>query len=167
MDYDLIRYAALILFIILVYAVLARGLFNATEPRRQEALDIVEELYHSAQVSDRQKKFVYDRIGELHSGWQAWKLVFSLLRATVRITFTNVQETTERVDSGIPQHLRPSYERLKVCWVIGILGNSPLALFVFAPLALTLIAFFTTLSAMSKLLFSANLESNNHTKAIT
>ena len=167
MDYDLIRHGALILLGILFYAVLVRGLFNATEPRREEALDIAEELCRSEQVSEQKKKFLYARLGELHSSWQAWKLVFSLLIGIFRVPFIDTKATADRVDSGIPKHLRARFDSFKTCWVSGVMGNSPLAVFIFAPLALFMIAFFLSISAMARLMFNSSTVDGNHTKAVT
>jgi hypothetical protein len=166
MDYEIVRYAALILLGILFYAVLARGLFNATEPYRRQTIDIAEKLSHSTQVSNQKKEFVYDRLGDVYSPLEAWKLAASMVKAFVRLPFINAREVADRVDAGIPQHLRQDFNRFKNCWVAAVLGNSPLASFLFVTLALILIAFFVSLSVLSGWLVGGD-ENGNHHKAAT
>ena len=166
MDYHLFRYAVLLLIGILFYAVLARGLFNATGVYRRKALVIAENLFQSDQVADDKKRFMYARLGEVHSTWQAWCLLALLLQAFVKIPFVDMREITTRVDDGIPVSRLPEYSHFITCWMVATLGNSPLATFLFATLALVLIAFFSSLSLISTILAGASV-GRGHGKAIS
>ncbi len=149
MDYDLIRYAALILLGILFYAVLARGLFNATEPYRVGALEIAERLTHSTQVAPKRKEFLNERLGEVYSNWQAWKLLALVICILPTLPFRNNIRNAERADKGIPSHLRADYDRFKGYWMVSTVANSPAAALLFAVITLIATAFFASVSAIS------------------
>jgi hypothetical protein len=149
MDYDLIRYAALILGVILFYAVLARGLFNVTEPYRVAALEIAEKLTQSSQVADRKKTFLYERLGEVYSNWQAWQLVALMVGTFAVLPFRDTTKIAAGDDTGVPPHLRADYHRFKMYWMVSTVGNSPAAAFLFTTLLIIMVAFFASVSAIS------------------
>ena len=149
MDYDLIRQAILILGSVLFYAVIARGLFNATEPYRHTALEIAEKLSQSSQVSERKKRFLFDRLGEVYSSLHAWKLVVFMVKTFAVLPFQDKEKNAAVVDEGIPPHLRASFDRFKLYWIISTVGNSPAAALLFVTLVLIMTAFFASLSAIS------------------
>lgn len=166
MDSHLVRYGALVLLGILFYSVFARGLFNVTGAYRRKSIEIAESLFQSDQVSDDKKRFMYDRLGEVHSAWQAWCLVALLLRVFVKIPFVDGRTIAMKVDAGIPANRLPEYSHFLTCWIFATLGNSPLAAFLFAMLALILIAFFASLSVISLFLAGASAGRGHH-KAIS
>jgi hypothetical protein len=156
MDYDLIRYAALILGGILFYAILTRGLFNITEPFRWRALEIAEKLKQSSQVSEGRKASLYRRLGEVYSRWTAWKLV--LLMICVVFTLPFQKEGTDD-DSNMPAYLRSDYQKFKIYWMISTVANDPAATFLFTLMAVIVLAFFASISAISAALA---FERDNH-----
>ncbi len=149
MDHDLIRYAALMLGGILFYAVLARGLFNVTEPYRVAALEIAEKFTRSSQVSAHKKTFLYDRLGEVYSNWQAWKLVALMVGTFAVLPFRDTTKIAADDDNGMPPHLRSDYHRFKIYWMVSTVGNSPTAAFLFTILLIIMVAFFASVSAIS------------------
>jgi hypothetical protein len=88
-----------------------------------------------------------------------------VLKAFVSLPFIDARDVAARVDMGIPQHLRQDFGRFRNCWVLAVLGNSPLASLLFVTLALVLIAFFASLSVLSGWLVGGGESGNHHEPA--
>lgn len=159
MEYDLARAALYVIAAVLFYAVLARGLFNITETFRWRALEIGEQLAHSPDVSNERKEAVYRRLGEVYSVWNAWKLVFLLV--CVLFTLPFMKDGEDR-SVGVPSHLRTDYKRFSVHWMVATIGNSPAAAFLFSFMAIIVLAFFASVSAISSALASSRDHHDHH-----
>ncbi|MGY2989095.1 MULTISPECIES: hypothetical protein [Bradyrhizobium] len=150
MDYDLIRAALFILGGVLFYALLSRGLFRATEPSRQKALDIAERLFHSSQVSEARKAQLDRRLDEVYSNWQAWKLTFWMFEVALTLPFRRPRMPVVR--DGIPHQFQKDFARFIINWMIATVGNSPAAALLFATLVLIALAFSASIAAISSCL---------------
>lgn len=149
MDHDLFRAALLVIGFVVFYAVLARGLFNFTEPLRLKALEIAETLNESAQVSTDRKASLYRRLGEVYSSLKAWKLVLLMLYVIVMLPFGRSPATDQSVNSGVPTNLQGEYNRFKVFWMVSTIANSPAATFIFSLLLILTLAFTASVFVIS------------------
>ena len=147
MDHNLIRAALIIIAIVAFYAVIARGLFKITEPHRWDALELAEKLNHSAQVSDRIKITVQQRLTEVYSNWRAWQLVGLVICVAVMAPFKSIR-THSKPLADIPAHLERDYDLFSKKWMIATLANSPLATLLFVTVTLLIVAFSISMSAL-------------------
>jgi hypothetical protein len=160
MDYSLIQAALLVVAIVLFYAVIARGLFNFSEPFRWKALEIGETLIANAQVSDERRVGIYVTLGEVYSRWHAWRLLGLLLVVVSTLPFQGVDEPA--AGEGIPNHLKSDWARFNLYCMISTVANEPAAAFLFSLLAIFLLAFFASISAISMALSLARGHHHRH-----
>ena len=131
MESDLLKYLLIGSAGLVFYAVLARGLFKATEPSRQLLLDLADKLTSSHQVSDAKKRAIIGRLSEVHSARSAWSMLFIVFYAAI-VART---KDDDRLANGIPPHLAGDFQRFSAHWIIATLANSPIA----ALLAITIV----------------------------
>ena len=137
---------------ILFYAVISRGMFRAAEPLRYEMLDIAGELLNSENVSEAQKWRINLALSEIHSGRAAWKMIFWAICLIVMIPIHRFKlPNTER---GIPNHLKGSFQKFQIRWLIATISNSPAAAFIFVLLTLLVSAFDLSIRKLSAVLMT-------------
>ncbi|MCL2716344.1 MAG: hypothetical protein FWD68_17705 [Alphaproteobacteria bacterium] len=144
MDLALLRDAAVFIGILLFYAILARGLFIATEPRRRSVLEIADRICQSDQIPEEKKQAVCSLLDDVHSVGSAWRIVFSMVRS-LRGGFVGPARRNElmaRANEGIPPCFHDDLAKFRKDWMFATLGNSLLASILFAVFALSVTAFF-------------------------
>jgi hypothetical protein len=76
----------------------------------------------------------------VHSHWSAWKFLRSRLKPHLNI------------DNGVPSHLRADNSIFKLYWMLSTIANSPAATVLFSLMAIIMLAFFASVSAISRAL---------------
>jgi len=162
MDYELLRITIIVLVSVALYALLARGLFLATEPARNRALDIYERFAAIEGVSSRQKEMMLKAVFDVHSSRKAWSMAVVMFFAAFAIPLGRRSLISSKDDGqvGIPVELRAEHERFIKLWLVSVMGNSPAAALLFVFCVILLVAFSVSLSAIVRLV-APNI--NNHT----
>jgi hypothetical protein len=99
-------------------------------------------------VPEERKASLYRRLGEVYSWWNAWKLVFLMVCVVFTLPFDSAKKSSDG-DAGVPPHLRADHKRFKVYWMIATVANSPAATFLFSLMAIIVLTFFASVSAIS------------------
>jgi hypothetical protein len=153
MDKTLIHAALIILGGIFLYAVLARGLLNATEPVRGRALDLSEKILKSDRVDKELAARIEAQLNELYSNWAAWKLVFLITCTIVILPFKRFRKEPV-VYNDVPMQLQDDYGKFSSCWIVATVANSPAAAILFTFIGLIGLSYLVPIGALSKLLSS-------------
>jgi hypothetical protein len=167
MDTPLIHTALTIIGIILVYAVLARGLLYAGEPFRAKCLDLYEKLVMSKRADPHTIARMDSLLDDIYSNWMAWRLALLVICAVVFVLpyrkLMGQETPTTHLDS-VPEAARADFERFTSSWILATVSNSPAAALIFAVAALVGIAFFVPLNVIAKIL-SSHTDSLEHRAA--
>lgn len=148
MDSSLIHAALCAVAAVVFYAILARGLFKLAEPFRLRAMEIAERFSNSPDISREKMAHVYDRLGEVYSSVQAWKLVYLLICVFARRLF-GLKDDLE-CERGVPAKYQDDEARLGLYWMASTIANSPAATVLFATLMLMGVAFTASLAVIAK-----------------
>lgn len=115
--------------IFLLYALLSRGLFRATEEARQSLVDLAGSLIDSPKTSEVTKEVIRSMLDDAHSARSAWILALFALTIVFRLPFIK-RAREENYD--VPNHLRATYDSFNYRWIAATVGNSLAAAIVFA-----------------------------------
>jgi hypothetical protein len=121
----------------MVYAILARGLLNASEHLRAKCLDLYAKILKSGRADPQLVERLDGYLDELYSGWAAWKLVLLIVCAVfvalparkLRTVFVGPSEPTYLED--IPEAVRKDFDRFTSYWILSVVANSPAAALIF------------------------------------
>jgi hypothetical protein len=139
------------------YAVLCRGLFQATEPARQSLVDLAGSLIDSPSVSDKDKRQIYSMLDDVHSWRSAWKLAFVALLIAFQSPF--VSRTPECAPlARIPANMRETFHRFIRNWIVATLGNSFAACVLFSIGMFVAIAVSASLEAFLRALLPRSVD---------
>lgn len=142
---------------VLIYGILSRGLFRATDDLRQSLVELSYPLLDSERVADRQKRTINAAMDDVHSALSAWKVVFLLI---VVIGFIVTMRTPKIRENDVPSHLRQQFKTFRLRWLVSVLGNSPAALLVFSLIAVVFFAFVSSLVPIVNLIMQYKADSD-------
>lgn len=148
---------------ILVYAVIARGLFLVSEPLRSAALDLAEQLLKSDEVGEVDKRVVELTLNELHSSPAAWFMALRAFRVLFFASFHRGADTGEQpgVDP-ISAEMAPILQRYQLYWMLATMANSPAAALIFSALSLLGAAFSMSAAMLAALLAKSHDGDHGH-----
>lgn len=135
--------------IVIPYAIIARGLFFATEPMRYRMIDLASELLSAEDLNENRKRGIERALKDVHSARAAWKLVAFLLCIIVIVPFKKIPD-----ENPVPARLVGTMGEFQTRWIVATLCNSPLAAFIFVLLLALLIAFAMSARAISNILMT-------------
>jgi hypothetical protein len=147
------------ILVVVGYAIVARGLFRATDDLRLSLVDLAAPLLESEGVSEKQKRAVRKTLAHVHSARSAWVLVGMLLTVIVRLPFHKINSGNDEV----PASLRINYETLKTRWIVVTLANSPLAIAIFGMILILFFAFVTSLLPLAGILMKSQADDEKQT----
>jgi hypothetical protein len=134
-----------------VYAVIARGMFRATEPLRYEMIDLAAKLLHNSGVSKAQKTLIESSLSDVHKAHVAWKVTFALFFLVITIPIHHFK--TPKL-SGVPSNMLGTFKKFQLRWIIATLANSPIAACIFVFLLMLLAAFTLSINTIFSVLMS-------------
>lgn len=167
MDQPLIHAALITLIVVVVYAVLARGLLKASEPAREKCLKLYEKIARSNRVPADVIARMDDNLDDVYSSLAAWRLVFLLMCTVFFVIPLRKLRGRKPVGGyhGIPDSLQADYGRFSTCWILATVANSPLAAAIFAFISLIAIACFMPFHAFTKIILAHAASSFDHRHA--
>jgi hypothetical protein len=140
-----------ITLVVALYAIVARGMFRATEPLRLEAIEIGVQLLNDKVVDERQKHCIKKALADVHSERRAWELTLLLFFLAVTCPFHKC-DVRKSDKSRIPEYMRESLQQFQIRWLISTVANSPAAALIFTFLISVVLAFAHSLRALSDIL---------------
>jgi hypothetical protein len=136
---------------VVLYAIIARGMFRATEPLRHETIKIGTQLLNDKIVNERQKRRIRKALADVHSERRAWEITLLLFFLTVTCPFHKF-DLPKSDEVRIPEYMRDSLQQFQIRWVISTVANSPAAALIFTFLVSIVLAFAQSLRALSDIL---------------
>jgi hypothetical protein len=137
--------------VVILYAIIARGMFRATEPLRLETIEIGTQLLNDKIVNERQKRRIRKALADVHSERRAWEITLLLFFLAVTCPFHKFDlPKSDKVRN--PEYVRDSLQQFQIRWLISTVANSPAAALIFTFLVSIVFAFARSLRALSDIL---------------
>ncbi|WP_315734121.1 hypothetical protein [Bradyrhizobium sp. SZCCHNR1093] len=160
MDEAAIRGALYIVAVVLVYAVLCRGLLYATEPFRAKMLDLYQQMIASDRMEPALRELLDEYMDKVYSSWAAWQLAGVMICAvfvvlpTRKIAELFVDLSPIDALEDVPEPLKKDFDRFTSYAMAATIANSPLALAIFALAGVIGVALFVQLKVISRIVAS-------------
>lgn len=157
-------YSFLIVGVILLYAVVARGLFLLTDPVRHSLLDLAETLQEDTSFPESERRLVELALDHVYSTKYAWRMAFEVIGLSFGMLLGLVKRT-QSASTG--SSYRDTYASFRYRWIVSVLGNSVIATVVFVLFLVILSSFATSVGFISRVLIhSGNGEDNGGTAVL-
>jgi hypothetical protein len=143
--------ASEVTLIVVLYAVIARGMFSATEPLRDEMIQIASRLLNDENINETQKRRVRRALSDVHSVRKAREITLLLFFLIMTSPFHSFDSPKPDKDM-VPEYMRDSLRQFQVLWIISTIANSPAAAVIFTLLVFIVAAFTQSFRALSGIL---------------
>lgn len=140
--------------LLLAYAVISRGLFQASDQFRHEAVEIARGIFQDPEATDHEKAIISSALDDFHSKLAAWRLVGStfLYLVTVPAKWFGRREAEVSI-TGNPLR-EPAFDAFILRWSVSTVANSPITALLFAILVILTAALTMTGKVMGRVLFT-------------
>lgn len=139
---------------VLVYGMISRGLFRATEGLRFSLLDLSEPLLENPSVPEREKRRISMCLDEAHSARAAWGIVWALISGLWKFGMSRRRDCSPQDPvQQVPANLRACYGTFLTRYIVSTVTNSPAAAFVFT--VVIILSFCIVILPLVPLLFQA------------
>jgi hypothetical protein len=110
----------------ILYALVARGLFRATEEMRCSLIEIAETLLSDDGMPSDEKEAINQALSEVHSAAAARQMAAALFYV-VLFPDKRLRDQARAEMNLVPKHLQHTFDAFQKRWVIATLGNSPIS----------------------------------------
>jgi hypothetical protein len=118
---------------VVIYGLLTRGLFLATDEVRQSLVDRAAALLENPNFPEDEKAIILSFLDDAHSALSAWALVIAAIRAVFAYPFYEAKKDRTALDR--------EYDAFTSRWLFATLGNSVPATLLFSFLMVISVAF--------------------------
>lgn len=140
-----------VILIVVLYAVIARGMFRAAEPLREEMIQIASRLLNDENINETQKRRVRKALSDVHSVRKSREITLLLIFLIMTSPFHSFDSPKPEKEM-VPEYMRNPLRQFQVLWITSTIVNSPAAAVIFTLLVFIIAAFTQSARALSGIL---------------